>query len=96
MEKEMPKIRVLDLQSGQTLFECSIQESEKAYQFAAQMEEMGLELKVVVPTLSDTLSTSLGLSRDEQAAYEASLEEEMDEHEGSCCFTDNDPNKTLN
>ena len=92
----MPKIRVLDLQSGQTLFECSIQESEKAYQFAAQMEEMGLDLKVVVPTLSDTLSTSLGLSRDEQEAYEASLEEEMDNHEGSCCFTDNDPNKTLN
>ena len=96
MEKEMPKIRVLDLQSGQTLFECSLQDSEKAYQFAAQMEEMGLDLKVVVPTLSDTLSTSLGLSRDEQAAYEASLEEEMDDHEGSCCFTDNDPNKTLN
>jgi hypothetical protein len=96
MEKEMPKIRVLDLQSGQTLFECSIHDSEKAYQFAAQMEEMGLDLKVVVPTLSDTLSTSLGLSRDEQAAYEASMEEEMEDHEGSCCFTDNDPNKTLN
>lgn len=40
MEKEMPKIRVVDLQSGQTLFECSIQESDKAYQFAAQMEDM--------------------------------------------------------
>lgn len=92
----MPKIRVVDLQSGQTLFECSIQDSEKAYQFAAQMEEMGLDLKVLVPTLADTLSTSLGLTRDEQAAYEASLESEMEDHEGSCCFTNNDPNKTLN
>ena len=96
MEKEMPKIRVVDLQSGQTLFECSIQESEKAYQFAAQMEDMGLDLKVIVPTLSDTLSSSLGLNRDEQKAYENSLEEEMEGHEGSCCFTDNDPNKILN
>lgn len=92
----MPKIRVVDAQSGQTLFECTLSESEKAYQFAAQMEEMGLDLKVIVPTLSATLSTSLGLSRDEQIAYEASLEEEMDDHEGSCCFTDKDPNKTLN
>ncbi|MBA2404336.1 MAG: hypothetical protein H0V66_06160 [Bdellovibrionales bacterium] len=96
MEKETPKIRVIDQQSGQTLFECSLQDSEKAYQFAAQMEEMGLDLKVIVPTLSATLSQSLGLTRDEQIAYEASLEEEMEEHEGSCCFTDNDPNKTLN
>ena len=92
----MPKIRVVDLQSGQTLFECTLQESEKAYQFAAQMEEIGLDLKVIVPTLSASLSSSLGLSRDEQLAYEDSLEEEMEEHEGSCCFTDKDPNKTLN
>ena len=96
MQKEMPKIRVIDLQSGQTLFECSIHDSEKAYQFAAQMEEMGLDLKVIVPTLSATLSSSLGLTRDEQTAYEESIEEEMEDHEGSCCFSDKDPNKTLN
>lgn len=96
MEKEMPKIRVIDVQTEQTLFECSLQESEKAYQFAAEMEEMGLDLKVVVPTLSETLSQSLGLSREAQAAYQESLEEEMEEHEGSCCFSKDDPNKTLN
>lgn len=92
----MPKIRVLDQSTGQCLFECSIVESEKAYHFAAQMEEMGLDLKVVVPTLSDTLSQSLGLSREQQEAYKTSLEEEMDQHEGSCCFEEHDPNKTLN
>jgi hypothetical protein len=96
MQKETPKIRVIDVQSGQTLFECSLQDSEKAYQFAAQMEEMGLDLKVIVPTLSATLSSSLGLSRDEQMAYEASMEQEIEDHDGSCCFTDKDPNKTLN
>jgi len=92
----MPKIRVLDLQSGQTLFECSVQDSEKAYQFAAQMEEIGLELKVIIPTLSDTLSQSLGLTREQKLAYKTSLEEEMEDHDGSCCFKDNDPNKKLN
>ena len=92
----MPKIRVLDLQSGQTLFECSVQDSEEAYQFAAQMEEIGLELKVIIPTLSDTLSQSLGLTREQKLAYKTSLEEEMEDHDGSCCFKDNDPNKKLN
>jgi hypothetical protein len=96
MEKEMPKVRVIDLQSGQTLFECSMQNSEKAYQFAAEMEEMGLDLKVVVPTLSATLASSLGLSRDEQTAYETSLEEEIEDHGGSCCFDDKDAKKNIN
>jgi hypothetical protein len=90
MEKEMPKVRVLDQQSGQILFECSIQESEKAYQFAAQMEAIGLDIKVLVPTLSQTLSQSLGLSREQQATYESSLEEEIESHGGSCCFDDTD------
>jgi hypothetical protein len=96
MQKEMPKILVIDQQSGQTLFECTIHESEKAYQFAAQMEEIGLDLKVIVPTLSSMLSSSLGLTRDEQTAYENSLEEEIEHHQGSCCFTEKDPNKPLN
>ncbi len=92
----MPKIRVLDQQTNQVLFECSLEESEKAYQFAAEMEEMGLDLRVDAPTLGQTLSESLGLNREQQQAYKDSLEEEMDEHEGSCCFKDEDPNKTIN
>ncbi len=57
---------------------------------------MGLDIKVVVPTLSQTLSQSLGLTRDQQTAYETSLEEEMENHDGSCCFSEKDPNKALN
>lgn len=86
MEKEKTKIVVRDVQTQQTLFECSLQESEKAWQFAAEMEEMGLDIEVVIPTLSDTLSHSLGLTRQELEEYKKSMEEEMDSHEGSCCF----------
>lgn len=86
----MPKIRVLDQQTDQVLFECSMEDGEKAYQFAAEMEEMGLDLRVEVPTLSETLSDSLGLSGEQKAAYKASMEEEMEDHDGgSCCFKDN-------
>jgi hypothetical protein len=86
MEKSRPKILVRDVQTKATLFECAIEESEKAYQFAAEMEEMGLDIEVVSPTLGETLSNSLGLSQEAQQKYKDSLEEEMESHEGSCCF----------
>lgn len=86
MEKSKPKILVRDVQTQAVLFECAIEESEKAYQFAAEMEEMGLDIEVVSPTLGETLSNSLGLSKEAQEKYKESLEEEMDSHEGSCCF----------
>lgn len=87
MEKEKSKIQVRDVLTKQVLFECSVSESEKAWQFAAEMEEMGLDIEVVAPTLGETLSVSLGLSQAERQAYMDSLEEEMEEHDGSCCFT---------
>ena len=90
MEKVTPKIKVLDVETLQVLFECSLAESDKAYQFAASMENMGLTVKVVSPTLSQTLTNSLGLSAAEVAQYEKSMEEELEDHDGSCCFKDED------
>lgn len=88
MEKEISKIRVVDTDTRQVLFECPLEESEKAYQFAAGMEEMGLSVEVMHPTLSETLTDSLGLSNEDRRKYEASLEEEIEHHDGSCCFED--------
>lgn len=88
MEKEKPKILVRDVVTQQTLFECGVHESEKAYQYAAEMEEMGLDIEVVSPTLSETLSNSLGLSKSEHEAYQKSLDDEIEDHDGSCCFKD--------
>jgi hypothetical protein len=90
MVKEKSKIFVRDINSQATLFECELNEAEKAYQFAAQMEELGLEIEVLSPTLSDTLSTSLGLTKDQEEDYRESLKEELEHHEGSCCFEDTD------
>ncbi|MFP5387428.1 MAG: hypothetical protein ACLGHN_15225 [Bacteriovoracia bacterium] len=93
MEKEKAKIFVRDVATQQILFECNIQESEKAWQFAAEMEEMGLDIEVIAPTLSETLSSSLGLSSKELEEYKQSMEDEIESHQGgSCCFKkDDDP-----
>ena len=90
MEKEIPKIQVVDSETRQVLFECAIDESEKAYQFAAGMEEIGLSIEVLHPTLSDTLTQSLGLSNEDRRKYETSMEEELADHDGGCCFEDAD------
>lgn len=90
MENGKSKIIVRDVETKQVLFECAVDESEKAWQFAASMEELGLNIEVLSPTLSDTLSDSLGLTNSEKQEYKESLEEEMEAHEGSCCFTEND------
>lgn len=90
MEKEKSKILVRDVLTKATLFECSISESEKAYQFAAEMEELGLDIEVLAPTLTDTLSNSLGLSAEQKATYQQSMEDEIEQHDGSCCFEDAD------
>lgn len=91
MEKEKAKILVRDVQTKQTLLECDLSQSEKAYKFAAEMEKMGLDVEVISPTLSDTLSTSLGLTQDQIREYKKSLDEEMEGHDGSCCFEDTKP-----
>ena len=87
MEKVTPKIQVRDIQTQQVLFECAIAEADKAYQFAAEMEEMGLDIEVITPSLGDTLSASLGLTKEQHQVYVDSLEAEMNDHDGSCCFT---------
>lgn len=93
MENGKSKIRVIDVQTNQVLLECELSESEKAYEFAASLEDMGLDVKVLSPTISQTLSSSLGLSQAQVSDYEMSIEEEMEDHAGSCCFEDSKDKK---
>lgn len=87
MEKEKLKVQVLDVGTGQSLFECSLEESDRAHEFAASMEEMGLDVKVINPTLSETLTSSLGLSMEETKEYQESMDHELEDHDSSCCKT---------
>jgi hypothetical protein len=94
MRKETQKIQVKDRLTEQTLFECDLEQSETAYARAAEYEEMGLDVQVINPTLSQTLTSSLGLNLEEVRKYEESLTEEIENHdEGSCCFEDTDKDK---
>jgi len=84
-------IKVIDLNSKEVLFECEMHQSEKAFEYAASMEKMGLEVEVLSPTVTETLCDSLGIELDKRSDYEQSVFEEIDDHDGSCCATDDKP-----
>jgi hypothetical protein len=89
------KVQVIDTSTDEVLFECDIADTDQAYDFAAKMEGLGITIDVIVPTITQTLCDSLGISFEEQEAYEDSVFEELNDHDGSCCATpiDNDADK---
>lgn len=80
-------IQVIDTQSEQVLFECPISESEKAYEYAAKMDQMGLDIHIKAPSITETLSNSLGVSPEQARQMEDSAHDEIADHDGSCCVT---------
>lgn len=81
------KVRLLTIDTNECLFETEIADIAKAYEYAAQLEEMGVEVKIDAPTIADTLSDSLGLNVDDQEKLQDSIIEEIEDHDGSCCAT---------
>lgn len=84
MRKDL-KVQVKDIQSDEVLYECSIEELESAYKRAGELEEMGLDVKVIAPSITQTLTNTLGLNHDEEEEYQNSVVAEMEDHDGSCC-----------
>ena len=78
------KIKILEKNSGEILMSLESHELEKAYFEATQFEQMGLDVEVVAPTVTQTLTDSLGMSFDEKEEYEQSVAAEIADHEGSC------------
>ncbi len=76
-------VRVIDLISGTTLFETTIEKMDDAYAFATQMEEVGLDVEIKAPGLAETLIKSLGAGESEIREFNQSLQDEIDEHDES-------------
>jgi hypothetical protein len=85
------KVKVIEIHSKEVLFETQIENIEKAYTFASDMEKMGVEVQIEAPTITETLTDSLGLGLDDKYMYEQSVEDEIHDHDGSCCAKPNEP-----
>ena len=74
-------IKVIEARSGEVLFQCSPGEEVKAYEFARQMEDMGLAVRLESPSVCQGLAWSLGVQEEEWQEYQESLEQEIDGHQ---------------
>lgn len=79
------KIKILDSETEEVLYEYSLEDSDDAYNMAKQLEEMGIDFKFHHPNVTETLCDTLGLTFDEKDEYEQSVTAEIEDHDGSCC-----------
>lgn len=81
----LSEAKVIEKNTEEVLFSCPIEQSEKAYQYAAEMEKLGLDVQVLIPGLPKTLINELGVTEKESETYLKSLDEEIEAHDDSCC-----------
>ncbi len=80
-------IEVLDSE-GQILFTCSLSQRDRAFDYAREMEEMGIEVAIREPGLVESLGISLGMAPHDRQALKDSLEKEIQSHDYGCCLKD--------
>ena len=81
------KVKVIEEQSQTVLFECDLEKIEDAYRYAVELEGMGIDVKILSPSLPESLGESLGMSSFELNRLKIELEEEIDSH-GQPCGSD--------
>jgi hypothetical protein len=85
-------IDIIDTTTGSLIKSYSLEESEKAYQEAANLEELGLSVTVKHPGAAVSLVQSLGASNLAIEELKEEMNEEMESHDepDSCCFKTSD------
>tara|TARA_R110000868_G_scaffold117600_2_gene312192 strand:- start:1186 stop:1455 length:270 start_codon:yes stop_codon:yes gene_type:complete len=83
----MSTVKVLDEQQ-QILFECPIDQADRAWEYARQMDEMGIAVKISAPSLPESLAKVLGSDEEELTKLRFELDEELDSHIGCCHSND--------
>jgi hypothetical protein len=78
-------VKVIEKQSEEILFTCPVDEIESAYKFCKDMEEIGLDVELVSPSLAETLLRSLGRDEADIEKLKAEMESEIDDHDDSSC-----------
>ena len=74
------KITIVDNLSGQTLFVCDSDSPELAYQEAKLYEEIGIDFKINIPSVTHTLLAKLGASNIELAKLSDEINQEIESH----------------
>lgn len=80
----MKPIKIYDSE-GQELASFTLKDRDKAFEYAEQMEAMGIEVSIKEPSLPETLILSLGANRSDTEQLQKEIDEEIDSHGNNCC-----------
>lgn len=83
MSNEKPIVLLDD--EGQVLATYSLEDRDKAYEYAEELEEMGISITLKEPSLPETLIRSLGASQMDTETLKNEIEEEISAHGEPCC-----------
>lgn len=83
----MSRLKIYHKETEEILFECSIEEREKAYQKLEEFKELQLDVVLKMPSTPETLLGELNMPKEFQDQYRKSLEDEIEDHnDESCCY----------
>lgn len=76
---------------GQELKSFSFKDRDLAFEYLKELEQWGVEAVLDEPSLPESLINSLGASDQDRQKLKESIDEEMEDHDTSCCFSSNAP-----
>ena len=79
------KIKVIDQHSNQILKEFNLDDGQTALEFASNLEELGVDVKIEHPSTIETLAQALGSEGEELEEITRGLQTEIEHHQ-SCCM----------
>ncbi|MBL7664926.1 MAG: hypothetical protein JNM93_07310 [Bacteriovoracaceae bacterium] len=87
----MMEIQLVDCTTLQVIETFALQDEETAYRRATHLESLGIEVKLVIPNVTDSLAHELGLNTEQKTEYTKSIHAELHDHDAaeesdSCCF----------
>ena len=74
------KIKLIDTSSQELIQEFPMDQVDQAYAMAEQLEAAGASFELKIPSVTDTLVSSLGMPDADKAEYEESIKEEIEGH----------------
>ena len=74
------KVKIIDLSTETILYEYSIEDNDKAFHKANELENMGLNVKILTPTSIETLGVALGADHQSLKNVSQEIEKEIDSH----------------
>ncbi len=73
-------IKLKDNSTDEIIYEFQINEQEKAFSKARELEEMGIDVKISTPTSIETLGVALGADHQALEKVSCEINEELESH----------------